>query len=205
MIQQRILLALLALAAVLALPLAGIGQDGGDPDQDPDVVTEDEDGPAPLGVTAVRLPERQRLTKEIEGSWLLVNFQSGTEPVDPNSVSGFAQFQNGYSTMLFEAVEDNVQPPYVGGVHVQGGAHRYKISDFLTLQLATIMGFDSFNKDSEVVLESTSFPREYQIKLQGDMLTLSRMDGTTFWFSRMAETEFPLEALDALEQAKSGR
>ena len=147
----------------------------------------------------VQQEDKARLEEEIVGAWLLTGFDSPSELVDQEDIRGFAVFHDGFLSLTIQARTFN--PEFLGdGVQywVQGGGHRYRISDFGTLQTASILGFHNVNDDGVLVFEPASFPREYTITIADGALTLERSDGALLSFNRLQKSTFPNEAIDYL-------
>ncbi len=182
---------LLAVLLALILPSAG--------PQDPA-------GQEPVPITAFRQKERQRLEKELEGAWMLTSFETSEEYIDPRDIRGFASLHAGFMTLILQGREP-VQS-LLGGPDVeytiQAGAYRYRVSENLTFQTASIMGYSNANPDGELEFDASGDAREYTLKLAGDELTLIREGGNRFVLSRLRSGAFPKTALDALDRARAG-
>jgi hypothetical protein len=189
---------LVPLALLLALPL--LPQEpapGGDP-------APEEEAPR-SGFDAFFADERARIEKEIEGTWVLQEFQPADFLFDAENIRGVAMFRDGYLSLNIMA--QTFVPEFLGDggqLWVQGGAHRYRISEFLELQTAVVFAFQNLSDDEELVVEASGTPREYRVDIdaEGATLTMTNTDGARLVWSRMAPTEFPVGSLDALEQLR---
>jgi hypothetical protein len=191
---MRFVLAALTFTALLPLASSTPRQDPQPPPSPPNPLA----GFAPM--------TKEALSNELLGSWMLVRFDSVTGIVDPADVRGFAMFEPGLCTILLHAhtissgfIVDSSQ------YYVFGGAMRWRISDSLRLQTATILAHSNANEDDELEFEPASMPREYTMMLAGGTLTLVRGDGAQFVFRRMLAGEFPKEADEALRRGASVR
>ncbi|MCZ6596528.1 MAG: hypothetical protein O7B99_02710 [Planctomycetota bacterium] len=147
----------------------------------------------------MRQADKARLEQEIVGAWLLTGFDSPREVIDQRDIQAFAVFHDGFLSLTIQARTFN--PEFLGDdvqFWVQAGGHRYRISDFATLQTAAILGFHNANDRGELVFEPPSFPREYAITITDGAMTLERSDGTRFSFNRLKKSTFPNKAIDLL-------
>jgi hypothetical protein len=189
---MRPYLALAPLALLLALPPAR---------QDPPAQDET---PKP-GLTTFLERERVRIEKEIEGTWLLMTYQPPTALFNPENIRGVAMFRDGYLSVNIMA--QTFVPEFLGdGVQlfVQGGAHRYRISEFAELQTAAIVAFQNLADEDELVVEPSDLPREYKVAIDpdGGTLSLTSSYGSRLTWSRLKPTAFPSESLDALNAVR---
>lgn len=163
-------------------------------------------GQEPVPITAFRQRERQRLEKELEGAWMLTSFQTTQEYVDPRDVRGFADFHAGFMTLILQGREPDLSllRGAVVNYTIQAGAYRYRVSENLTLQTATIMGYSNANALGELAFDASGDAREYTLRLADDELTLIREGGNQFVFSRLRSSAFPNTAIEALERARAG-
>ena len=196
----------LGLATALFLPLKLAQGTGGEAPPKPGTGTGQEEAPPrPAGLPGYRLASRETIAKEIEGTWMLLEYTNPREVLARNQYSGFVSFQNGFFTILlrYRTLERGLlgdRPETT----VQAGVHRYRISGGNALQTATVLGFS--NESGDVEVEPGSFPREFDVDLQQDVLTLRRWDDVAFRFRRVDGTNtFPSKAADALERNRGRR
>lgn len=148
--------------------------------------------------------ERERLETEIQGNWLLIEFENPNEPARQSVMQGWASFNQGYLTLFlqYSAVEAallrEVQRRYV-----EVAAHRYRISEDLLLQTASILGTSNMNPSRELVPEEAGTAREFRVQLQDGLLELITRKGTRITFRRVEETAFPVDAVLDLEATRS--
>ncbi len=150
-----------------------------------------------------RRQEQRRFEKEIVGNWILVDFKDPNNPLSEEYVDGWAAFHDGYMTMFlsmrtFErAIFKNKEQRYF-----QYGAHRYRISEELYLQTATIMASTNINEDHDILYEESGFAREFQIELRENVMEMTNRDRVTFEFRRVDDTNFPIEAIQGLQESR---
>ncbi len=176
--------------------------------QDPveDEREEQEEGLPPF--TAFRESEARRLEQKIRGVWILTLFESAEAVIEQRDARGFANFQDGFMTLIFQGRW--FQSSFLGRAPVQfaiqAGAYRYRISPQLTLQTATVMGYSNANEDRVLTFERSRQAREYTVELkeEEDELVLSHPLGHRFVFARLRATDFPPEAIEALERSRMG-
>jgi hypothetical protein len=164
--------------------------------------------PAPAvkpGLGAVAAEKRARIEQGLEGAWLLVRYDPADALFDARNVQGVAIFQEGYLSLNIMA--QTFQSEFFGDgfqLFIQGGAHRYRVDDFLRLQTAAIFSFHNFDDDEDLETEASGSPREYEIELDetGRTLSLTKSDGAVLLWNKLAETPFPSESSDALDRVR---
>lgn len=169
--------------------------------------TKPQEEPASRGLPGLRQAENARIEEELVGTWTLLEYRSPREVIERRDFSGFASFQNGFFTFLLrlDVLDETFLGPKPQTI-VQAGVHRYRIEDGLHLQTATVMGFSNETDDFELQGEPTSFPREFEVTLEDDRLSLRRWDGLTLVFARADATgTFPPKAAEALERNRGRR
>ena len=155
----------------------------------------------PGGIPGFRMDEQARLEKELDGTWLLIEYTNPHETVERRNYSGFAFFQNGYFsfTLRLEVLATHffgVRPQTM----VNAGVHQFRITEN-RLQTATVLAFTNENETYELEAEPGAFPREFEITLADNQLSLRRHDGLQFVFRRVEDSgPFPKQAADALER-----
>jgi hypothetical protein len=148
-----------------------------------------------------RQSEQSRLEQELIGGWILTTMKSPHFVIDPHDVRGFALFHGGLLSMNLQArqvLEDFFGP--FPQYYVYAGAMRYRVSESLSLQCASIMAFSNANANRELVAEPGDAVRDYRLRLAAGALTLERADGVEFTFRKVAEGEFPHAALEKLRR-----
>jgi hypothetical protein len=155
----------------------------------------------PRGIPGFRLDEQARLEEELIGTWLLLEYTNPHESVERRHFSGFASFQNGYFSFLLRL---EVLGTYFFGVRpqtiVNAGVHQFRVTEN-RLQTATVLAFTNENPAYELEAEPGAFPREFEITLADNQLSLRRHDGVEFVFRRIEDSgAFPKQAADVLER-----
>jgi len=172
--------------------------------------TEERDGPPglfprrPGGVAVFRKNQRERIEEDLVGAWNLIRYDRHSKLVEQGNVRGFVMFQeDGFMTMTLQLRA--LEPDIFGNTlqfYIQSGAYRYRVSEQLRLQCATIMGYSNANERTQLRFEPASFPREYDVTVTKNELILRRFDGDTMTFHRMQENVFPQRAIDVLERTR---
>lgn len=198
--------ALLSIPALQAIAPAGANREA-PTHQDPPPAPEaddpapDEDDAAPTK-TDPFAPEPWSLDEEyhgLYGTWQLMVYEHHTEVLPASAVRGFAQFQEGFMTLILHARSLDGDNDMLS----QAGLHRFQITDTGILQTATSMGHSSFNEDAENIWEEPNTPREFRISLNLDDLTLTNPDGSRFIFRRIGAQPYPLEATEKIRAARA--
>lgn len=181
----------------LAGPTAQDPQDPGD-DQDEETL-----GLSPW--TKFQEEESRRLLDEIEGTWNLLAFHTVDESIDPEDFRGYAQFQDGYMTLILSGAEDN---NFIFGPSVQyallAGVYRYRFSEYGTLQLATLFGYDNQTPNRRLAFHRPGEPTEFDVTLDEGILDMRRPGGVRYEFRKLGASEFPEDAIDELRSRSSG-
>ncbi|MEM7307093.1 MAG: hypothetical protein AAF682_10510 [Planctomycetota bacterium] len=191
---------------LLALPLGALYlQEEGD---DPFGGGEQEDVKPATGTLARTFAdERERLTEEIEGVWMVSSYEPAGRIIDQSNFQGFAMFQDGYLTLISQARSFGAELLGDGlSLFVQGGAYRYRVDDFLSLQTAAIMGFSNFANEDQMQFEEPGFPGEYRVEINESSTTLAliKQDSTVIRMVRLTQTEFPDQAAQYLDLTRGG-
>jgi hypothetical protein len=161
------------------------------------------------GHPIVRYPreEQERLSREIEGSWILMSFEEpNEEAMDDSALDGFATFHEGFLTMIIQG--SALETRFLGRVRehlfVQGGAYRYRFNELTDLQTASVVSFSNTNPDGDLAREPAGSAGEYQVRLQDDELSLRNESGGVLTFRRVKAGEFPESAIQTLERRRGG-
>lgn len=191
-------LALLA-APLVALPGREASQDG----QDGQEQGQEKDKEKRNAVTAFFEGEAERLTRELEGSWMLLEYVDPDEVPLEDAANGFMTFHDGFVTWTL-AVEALEQRWFTVSdrIFLQTGAYRYRIDERASLQLASVLTYSNDNGDG-VLQRDGSLAFEYLITLQDDVLELSDSDGVRMTYRRIQAGEFPENAVRKIEQQRS--
>ena len=147
--------------------------------------------------------EQKRLTEEIEGSWILLDYVDPTEVVlDDIETQGFATFHDGFMQILLTepGVRLRLFRRAVDDLWVWSGAYRYRIDPLGFLQTQSVMGFD--NSDGLLLTEDSGLAEEYLVTLQDGELVLRRNDGITYTFRSATAGEVPMDAIQEIESRR---
>jgi hypothetical protein len=176
-----------------------------DPQEEQDGQEPQEEGDPREGTpfSAYRKTEKARVEKEIEGSWMLVEFQTEDRIVDTGDFRGFATINDGYMSIIFYGREEKVglfgnSDDYI----IQANAYRYRINDRVTLQLAGILGFTNATYDGDLEFDHADTAAQYDVTLVENSLTMTRGGLTSFVFRRLKKTDFPPAAIEALLESR---
>ncbi len=177
-----------------------------EPPRQEDPPPQDAEQPVPEKPLSRSHKERERLTQEIEGSWLLMDFlEPNEEAFDTSALRGFATFDDGFLTMIIEA--EALERPFLGRVReylfAQAGAYRYRIDDVGKLQTSSVMSFTNLTGDGVLRSEPGSQVGEYEVRLSDGELVLRNETGGVLTFSRVQAGKFPESAVQKLEKRRS--
>ena len=164
--------------------------------------TQDEKKPT-NSVTAFFEGEAERLTKELEGSWMLMEYVDPDELPLEDAASGFMTFHAGFVTWTL-AVEALEQHWFTVSNHIflQTGAYRYRLDERASLQLASVLTYSNDTEDGNLQRDPP-LAFEYTVTLQDDLLEISDADGVRMSFRRIEAGEFPDKALQRIERKRS--
>ena len=181
---------LIALSALAASPLLSFAR------QD-----EEERAQEPLG--GIFAGEAERLEKEIEGSWMLMEYVDPDEIPLEDAASGFMTFRDGFLTWILsvEALEKRWFT-VDDRVFLQTGAYRYRFDETASLQLASVLSFSNDTDDGDLQRDP-ALAFEYTVTLADDVLELSDPDGVRMSYRRIESGEFPLNAIQKIERGRS--
>jgi hypothetical protein len=150
--------------------------------------------------------EGPRLEAAVQGAWILMDFVDPQQRDIAEAVSGFAQFQDGFLTLIigiqtfdtgFFGVDEELL--------LQTGAYRYRFDELANLQLSTVLGYTSFNDDAQLERELQGDVYEYIVTVDDGVLDLRTNDGIVITFRRTTAGEFPDSAIRTLERRRSGQ
>jgi hypothetical protein len=180
----------LALLALAASPLLSFAR------QDEQKKTEQ-----PLG--GIFAGEAERLKKEIEGSWMLMEYVDPDEIPLEDAASGFMTFRDGFLTWIL-SVEALEQRWFTvdDRVFLQTGAYRYRFDETASLQLASVLSFSNDTDDGDLQRDP-ALAFEYTVTLVDGVLELSDPDGVRMTYRRIEAGEFPLQAIQRIERGRS--
>jgi hypothetical protein len=150
--------------------------------------------------------EAERLTREIEGSWMLLDFRDPNEEAfSEDSLDGFATFHEGFLTLVIEA--DALQRKIFRArdyLFVQAGAYRYRIDERGSLQTSSVMSFSNTTADGNLLPEPSGTVGEYILRIEEGDLELRTSRGTSMTFRRVKAGDFPESALRKIERQRGG-
>ncbi len=161
--------------------------------------------PTSPGLQGLGTSERTRVEEALEGAWLLLRYDPPDALFDPTNVQGVALFHDGYLSL--NVMAQTFQREFLGDgrqLFVQGGAHRFRIDEFLRLQTAAVMSFHNFDDEDLIQLEPSGSPREYDLKLDegGGSMTMTKSDGSVLTWSKLGTSEFPPDSIEALNRVR---
>jgi hypothetical protein len=155
--------------------------------------------------TAFAKGEAARIAEEIQGAWMLLEYQHATDVMNQQNVRGSAMFHDGFMTLILQ-VRQHAQTGWgiVPEFFVQSGMHRYRIDEFLRLQTSSVLGFVGDNVGGGgFTFDEDGLAREHRMTLRDDRLTLYHDDGGWMLFARVNAGQFPLEAIEELDRTRS--
>jgi hypothetical protein len=147
--------------------------------------------------------EAARLMKEIEGSWMLMEYLDPEQVPLEDAASGFMTFADGFLTWILsvEALEQrwfSVE----NFVLLQTGAYRYRFDETASLQVASVLSFSNDSSDGDLQRDPT-LAFEYTVVLADGVLELSDRDGVRMTYRRIEAGEFPVNAIQRIERSRS--
>jgi hypothetical protein len=157
-------------------------------------------------VTRFFKEQAERLTEEVEGAWMLFEYDDPAEAPMEDAARGFAMFQDGlmclmltidtYEERLFRAREYML---------LQSGAFRYRFDSQGALQLSNVLSVTNQTTDGDLQHEPTGLVYEYFARIEDGVLELRNTDGVQLAFRRVAAGEFPEAAIRKLESRRAGQ
>lgn len=154
-------------------------------------------------VTAFFDDEAARLTKELEGSWMLMEYVDPDEIPLEDAAHGFMTFHDGFLTWIL-AVEAFEQRFFSVSNHVflQTGAYRYRVDERASLQLSSVLGYTNDSESGDLEPDP-ALAFEYTILLQDGALELRDPDGVRMVYRKVESGEFPDSAIRKIERQRS--
>jgi hypothetical protein len=145
------------------------------------------------------------LGKELEGSWMLMEYRDPLVPEQEGAASGFATFHDGFLTLMlaFDTAEDTLFGMREFLV-LESGAYRYHIDEQAFLQLASVMSFTNNTDDGNVERDPSGEAFEYFAKIEEGVLELRDSEGITLTFRKVAAGDFPESATRKIEKQRGG-
>src|SRR5262245_4658209 len=149
--------------------------------------------------------EVERLTTEVEGSWMLMDYTDPSDLALEDVASGFATFHDGFLTLLLamETVETRFFRTRAT-LMLDAGAWRYRFDEQGNLQIANVLSYTNQTDYGDVELQPSGQVYEYFAKLEDGVLELRDPDGITLSFRKVAAGEFPDLASRKLDHRRSG-
>lgn len=148
--------------------------------------------------------EAERLTAELEGSWMLMDYLDPVKREDVADVTGFVMFHEGFMTWLLSI--DTMQRTWLGlrALHLlESGAFRYHVDEQANLQLASVMSFTNHTENGEIMSARPGAAFEYFTRLEDGLLELRDADGIVMTFRKVEAGEFPDAAGRTIEKQRS--
>lgn len=147
--------------------------------------------------------EAARLTKELEGSWMLMEYVDPDEIPLEDAAQGFLTFHDGFLTWIL-AVEAFEQRFFSVSNHVflQTGAYRYRIDERASLQLASVLGYTNDSESGDLERDP-ALAFEYTILLTDGELELRDADGVRMVYRKVESGDFPDAAIRKIERQRS--
>jgi len=147
--------------------------------------------------------ETARMEKEIQGAWMLIEYQPGDSVMDQTNARGSLIFHEGYMSIVLQTRRlSRGLITNLPEFFVQAGMHRYRIDSFQTLQTSAMLGFVAEDLGGTISFDDDNFAREHKITLDGDRLTMHRDEGGWMTFARLGRGEFPEQAAQSLDATR---
>ena len=149
--------------------------------------------------------ESEGLTKELEGSWMLLSYTDPLMPVGTDTASGFLTFHDGFLTWIVAV--DSVERTFFGRrtfMILDAGAYRYHVDEQASLQLAAVLSYTNNNEAGEIAPDAPGLAFEYNAKIEDNVLELRDTGGIVLSFRRIEGGEFPDSAARQIEKQRSG-
>jgi hypothetical protein len=153
---------------------------------------------APL--KAFQLEEAERFEREVQGAWILIEYDDPEELDLRDGVEGFAVFHDGFMSMTLQLRAFRSQ--LLGSreqLFVDSGAYRYRFAENGDLQTSSLMGFTNLNNDAQLLPLSAEVD-EYIAKLENGQLSLRNTDDVLMTFRHVEAGEFPRAAIRRLDE-----
>jgi hypothetical protein len=149
--------------------------------------------------------QAEALAKELEGSWMLMEYRDPLVPDQEDAGSGFATFHDGFLTWMlaFDSAEDTLFGMREFLV-LESGAYRYHVDEQAFLQLASVMSFTNNTDDGNVERDPSGEAFEYFAKIEDGVLELRDTEGITLTFRKVQAGDFPESAVRQIEKQRGG-
>lgn len=158
-----------------------------------------QDDPPPLPFPG-RVDPLDATREALQDYWRLTRFIHPTNDIDRYDVRGFLWADPIYMTFMVHAVPLSGNFFTDNSILMQGGVHHWRINTEGVLQTSAVISHTNFV--GYMQLEPNYTPREFQIDLVGDSLTLTRSDGGILTFERITPTPFPQAAIEIIDTAR---
>ena len=192
----------LALAGTLLATWLGVQDPSPAPPPRQDPLPGVQEPDAPIGVLGFRPSQRKLLEEGLLGTWRLERFVHPEQPIAEGDVVGAALFAR--DTLSIQIHIRTLRPFATGpDFYVQAGIHYWRIDEQLRLSTATVIGHSDLA--GPMTYEPAFQPREFEVTLDLDSMSLTRPDGARLEFSRIDVEGFPEQALRALEDARANK
>jgi hypothetical protein len=148
--------------------------------------------------------EGERLARELEGSWMLLDYTDPLVSPDAGSASGFAAFHSGFLTWMLAI--DSATQSLLGlseFLILESAAYRYRVDDQASLQLAAVMGFSNNTESGDVERDPSGIAFEYFARIEDGVLELRDPDGVVLTFRKVEAGDFPDSAIRKIEKQRS--
>lgn len=156
-------------------------------------------------VTRFFAEEGERLEKELEGSWMLLDYTDPNIPPLDGGASGFATFHAGFLTWMLaiDSAERGLFGPRAFLV-LESAAYRYHVDEQANLQLASVMSFTNNTEDGELEREPSGIAFEYFTRLDEGVLELRDPQGVVLSFRKVEAGDFPDSARRKIDRQRGG-
>ena len=148
--------------------------------------------------------EAERLQKDAEGSWILLDYTDpGAQPLE-DAASGFATFHDGFLTLMVATA--TVEARFLRArerLLLRSGAYRYRFDQQGSLQLSSVVSYSNLDSD-DVSREPAGQAFEYYARVEDGLLELRNQDGVTVSFRKLEAGEFPAATIKKLEGRRGG-
>jgi hypothetical protein len=195
--RRSALLSLLSLLAGLLTP-AALSQDGKEK-------AREEPEKSANATTRFFQGEVERLTEELDGAWMLLDYADPAAPTGAGQANGFVTFHDGFMTWLLAV--DSAEDTFFGFrsfLVLESGAFRFRIDEQANLQLASLLNFTNNTVDGEVIRDQAGSAFEYIAHIDEGVLELRDPDGIVLTFRKLDSGEFPDSAVRKIEKGRSG-
>ncbi len=168
-------------------------------------VQEDE-GTTPNPLRGYDERSRSSLESQLEGLWMLRQFDDPANEDSLLNVSGFAMFtSDGYLSIHMQgATRADTFFGERADFWAQSELQRYRIDSFGRLQTASMLGFNNLNDSGDIDPFPSEAAREHELTLNGSLLELRHSGGVSLHFTRAGRGEFPPEAIRFLDGLRAG-